>query len=76
MNIEKLLDRTSHALKQADYYANLPGIQKNLVLLQTENNKERRKHIASALGRLVMEDYHFSESQLGIDLLDFVNEIL
>ena len=76
MHIETLLDRVDQALGQPDSYANLPGIRKNLELLETEDGTERKKQIASALGRLVMEDYRFSESELGGELLDFVNEIL
>ncbi len=76
MTIETLLERTDQALERSDSYANLPGIRKNLVLLRTERDCERRREIASALGRLIMEDYRFSESQLGSDLVTFVDEIL
>lgn len=61
-------------------YEYLPGIIRSLekirdiIYYRQKYEKEQRKKTAAALGRLIMESYSFSESELGTMLLKIADE--
>ncbi len=73
MEIEELLARVDSELAKEDAYPFLTDIRKSLEQLKdTEATSEGdRSRMASGLERLVLEDFRFSESELGGKLLAF-----
>ncbi len=74
--IRILIQTAINANSKPGSYAFLPEIIASLEKMQNSLNEDsdRRRKMAGALGRLVTEDWNFSESDLGQQLLDLVNE--
>ncbi|MBT5019030.1 hypothetical protein OAF42_03140 [Planctomicrobium sp.] len=75
---EQLIDRTRSAANEKNAYAFLPTIANTLESLfkSKDASKETRERMARGLDRLVTDNYEFSESELGIVLLDFANDFV
>ena len=75
MNLNSELHSSRSAVEMAlstpNHFAFLPEIRESLdrMIADLNESKSIREKHASALGRLVMEDYVFSESDLGERLL-------
>lgn len=69
--IDDLIQRCEHARKTPNSYPFLPDVIEILISMRTHIGaaKSIRSGNAGALGRIVLEDFTFSESQLGTDLL-------
>jgi hypothetical protein len=69
--ILEVLDQARKASQQPGAYAFLPEIIESLeaMLSNLDSPRERRERMAGALGRLVTENYQFSESPLGTEIL-------
>lgn len=74
--IEQLLKKVKRAGGKKGSYPFLPEIIQSLEVMRDSPNlsQERRAKMAGALGRLVTEDYRFSESSLGGEILKVVEE--
>jgi hypothetical protein len=72
MNIGELLDRVRAAKEKPGAYAFLSEIYETLEAMQESRNDshEQREHLARGLERFVLENFEFSESQLGGELLE------
>jgi hypothetical protein len=57
-------------------FSYLPEIIESLKVMMRNTNAsvEKRQHMAAALGRLVTEDFEFSESAIGGELLNLADE--
>jgi|GEM_PF-3172495 len=78
--LEQLLVQAEAASAQPMAYAFLPDIVANLQALRTkladpDFGQAQRAKAAGSLGRLVTEDFAFSESALGQALLEFVSDL-
>lgn len=75
---EQLIDRTRSAANEKNAHASLPTIANTLESLfkSKDASKETRERMARGLDRLVTDNYEFSESELGIVLLDFANDFV
>jgi len=78
--IDEMLAAVTAASQQPDAHRLLPYVTKSLQALSglsrapTVDRSSLRK-AAGALGRIVTDDYTFSESPLGQSLLDLINDI-
>lgn len=74
--IEKLLRRARASHGKSAAYAFLPEIIRSLEAMQTSLSapRARRARMAGALERLVTEDFTFSKSPTGAELLDLADE--
>ena len=70
--IEDLLILTTEALHETNSYPFLPEIIQTLRVMKNSPDLEpdRRRRIAGALGRLILESAEFGESELGGKLLE------
>ena len=82
MNLEKrseeLIESCNAYLEKQGSYPYLPGIIETLELIRSclesgDCEKEQSQQWLRGLGRLITEDYSFSESELGSLLLDFTS---
>jgi len=71
-NIERLIEKTREEKERPNSYPFLPEILESLLRMRENLNetRERREKLASALERLVLEDFSFSESKLGGEILE------
>ena len=76
--IEELLVLAQEALKVPGSYPFLPEIIESLENMKKKLNesRDRRERMAGGLGRLVTEDFDFSESELGTKLLKIADEFV
>lgn len=77
-HIDKLIKAASKEREKPNSYPFLPEILESLKKIgeSPEEPRERRVKIAAALERLVLEDFSFSESQLGGEILKFAEQFL
>ena len=76
--IDKLFKATSKEREKPNSYSFLPEILESLkkIAESCEEPRECRVKIAAALERLVLEDFNFSESQLGGEILRFAEQFV
>ena len=69
--IEQILAKLKKAMKDEGSYPFLPEIAQSIEAMRDglSLDRERRSKMAGALERLVTEDYAFSESTLGEEIL-------
>lgn len=74
--ITEVLSLAKQAIQTPEAYAYLPEIIRTLevMLNSLHQDREDRGRIARGLGRLVTEDYAFSESPLGTELLKLADD--
>ena len=74
--IEKILVKVKDAMEDEGSYPFLPEIAQSIEAMKDGMtlNHERRSKMAGALERLVTEDYAFSESTLGEEILKLSDE--
>ncbi len=77
MDLQQLTDQVRRAC-QGEAYAFLPEILAALEQASTmaSAGKAEREHLARGIERLVTEDFSFSESRLGGDLLVFTEKFV
>lgn len=78
MDIEKMITRVAEAAERPNAYAFLPEIKETLraMLHATGSPQDKREQLARGLERYVLEDFSFSESELGGELLEFTEEFV
>lgn len=79
--IEKLITEVESESRSASVYAYLPEIHEILIRIQEGLSEKNRNdkflwQLAKGLGRLITEDYDFSNSPLGSSLLRLVSDII
>jgi hypothetical protein len=69
--IEQILDKVKMAMEREGSYSYLPEIAQSLEAMKKGLilSRERRSKMAGALERIVTEDFIFSESPLGEEIL-------
>ena len=74
--LDKLITSIEGEIKKPDFYPYLPEILEilNLMRITTEADKERKTKLIGGLMRLVTEDFEFSESVLGTEILEVANQ--
>ncbi len=74
--IDTALDLAKAESKTKDSFPFLPEIIESLenFKLSVDSKHTERKKMSSALGRLVTEDYYFSESHLGELIIEICDE--
>lgn len=74
--IARAIAKAEEASQSPDAYGFLPVIIESLkaMLAGSTMNERERERMAGGLGRLVTEDFNFSESQLGSLLLDLADQ--
>lgn len=76
MRIDELIARVDAALQKEGAYAFLPEIRESLERIKTLSDKSRAQRTKHARGieGFILDNYQFSESQLGTDLLAFTDD--
>lgn len=76
--IAELIDLAKRALKKPESFPFLPEIIESLENMQKNlnENRDRKERMAGALGRLVTEDFNFSESELGTKILKIADDFV
>ncbi len=76
--IEEIIGLAKRASEDPESYPFLPEIIESLENMKKNLNvnRERRERMAGALGRIITEDFNFSESELGSKLLKVVNDFI
>lgn len=71
-DIERLVAKAREEIERPNSYPFLPEILESLLRMRDNLNetRERRGKLASAVERLVLEDFSFSESKLGGEILE------
>ena len=74
--ITEALVQVEKAIASPDAYPFLPEIKESLQTMLTglTSTPKERERLSGALGRLVTEDYRFSESEMGTTLLELADE--
>jgi hypothetical protein len=74
--IAESLDRAEKASERLDSYPFLPEIREILkgMLARPTMAANERERLSAALGRLVTEDFTFSESEMGTTLLELADD--
>lgn len=74
--IAEALARVEEAIASPGAYPFLPEIKVSLQAMLTglTSTPKERERLSGALGRLVTEDYRFSESEMGTTLLELANK--
>jgi hypothetical protein len=77
--LDKLIKSIDQEIKKQDAYPYLPEILEILSLMRTsivdkKTDKERKSKLIGGLMRLVTEDFEFSESDLGTEILEVANQ--
>lgn len=75
MLIDELISKVECQIGRDDAFAFLPEIRDTLATIKQSAvaSREARSRLAAGLERLILEDYQFSESKLGHELLGFSN---
>jgi len=78
--LDDLITEAELESKKDDCFRFLPDIVKSLVALREglkakKIGKEKRRRMIGGLGRIITEDYSFSEGKLGTQLLNFLNDL-
>jgi hypothetical protein len=76
--IAVLIDLAKRDLKKPESFPFLPEIIESLENMQKNLNvsRDRKEKMAGALGRLVTEDFNFSESELGNKILQIADDFV
>ena len=76
MSLDELIGRVQEAIGRKEPYIYLPEILESLQQIKAhpDASHDERLHRARGLGRLVLEEYACSESELGTHILDFLKE--
>lgn len=74
--ITEALVQVEKARKSSGSYPFLPEIKETLekMLIGLPRTPNERERLSGALGRLVTEDFNFSESELGANLLELADD--
>jgi hypothetical protein len=74
--IEQLIVEVKSEMRKENSYPYLPEILNSLETMRgaLSLSRERRSKMAGALGRIVTEDYSFSESHLGDKIIKLAND--
>jgi hypothetical protein len=74
--ITEALVRTEKTSERPGTYPFLPEVQETLkaMLAGLTKTPDERERLSSALGRLVTEDFRFSESKMGTMLLELADD--
>lgn len=70
MNIQKMIERVIKERENSKCYPFLPEIQEMLLAMAKEEPRKEREQLARGLERFVLEDFEFSESDIGGKLLE------
>ena len=78
MNIQKIMSRVAQETNRPNSYAFLPEIQETLQAMSQvlDGPRDQREQLARGLERYVLEDFSFSESELGGELLEFGEDFI
>ena len=76
--IAELIDLAKRALNKPESFPFLPEIIESLENMKKnlDESRERKERMAGALGRLVTEDFNFSESELGTKILQIADDFV
>lgn len=77
--LEKLIKLTELEIKKKDAFPYLPSILEILKMMRTsivdkKTDKKTQSKLIGGLTRLVTEDFDFSESDLGTEILEVANQ--